>query len=328
MSKSDRAPRVSVIIPARDAADHIAAAVNSALDQPEVDEVVVAAGDPDTRWAVSAIDDPRVRAVPNPQGTTPAALNRALRESGGSIVVRCDAHSVLPPGYVARALATMEQTGAVNVGGRQAPRGDTLFGKAVALAMVSPIGAGDARHRIGGAAGPVDTVYLGTFRREAIEAVGGFDESLERNQDYELNWRLRQRGGRVWFDPALEVTYRPRATPRRLWRQYFEYGYWKRVMLARHPESLRWRQLAAPALVAGLAASPLLGLIRPWATALIPGGYLAVTVGAAIVDLIRSRQPAALIEPLALWVMHLAWGTGFIAAQLGGRRPGPVPPTS
>ncbi|MEY3680933.1 MAG: Poly-beta,6-N-acetyl-D-glucosamine synthase, partial [Actinomycetota bacterium] len=172
--------------------------------------------------------EPRLRTVANPTGRTPAGLNAAIRATSGDIVVRVDGHAVLPPGYITRAVSTLQRTGAVNVGGVQLAEGTTPFEKAVALAMSSPFGMGGAKFHSGGAEGPVDTVYLGVFRRAAIEAVGLFDETLARNQDYELNIRLRKSGGTVWFDPALHVTYRPRPTLRALARQYAEYGAWKR----------------------------------------------------------------------------------------------------
>jgi succinoglycan biosynthesis protein ExoA len=313
-------PRVSVIIPARGAAGSVAGAIESALAQGPVTEVIVAAADFATRRAAAAVDDPRVRIVDNHDGSTPIGLNLALAAGDGDVVVRCDAHSRLPDGYVDRALDVLERTGAVNVGGRQVPRGVTGFERAVAAAMTSRLGAGDARYRIGGEAGPVDTVYLGVFRRGALEAVGGFDETLERNQDYELNWRLRRADGVVWFDPAMTVDYRPRGSVGDLWRQYFGYGLWKWVVLRRHPESLRWRQLAAPALVAGLAASALISPMNWRAGAALPGVYLLATGGAGLVDAFRLRDVAAVREPVALWTMHLAWGLGFIAGLLSGKR--------
>lgn len=314
------ATRVSVVVPARGATRTVARAIRSALRQPEVDEVVVAAGDVETRRAAEEVDDARVKIVDNPDGATPTALNLAIGHSSGDVIVRCDAHATLPPGYVARALATLERTGAANVGGRQVAKGQTTFERAVAMAMRSPVGAGDARYRIGGREGAADTVYLGAFRREALEEVGGYDETLERNQDYELNWRLRRQGRLVWFDPALAVEYRPRSSPFRLWRQYFEYGYWKVVVLRRHPGSLRARQMAAPLLVAGLTGSLLLAPVAPrWASA-VPGVYLATTLGAAAWDGVRTGDPAAALETPVLWIMHVAWGTGFIAGLLSGRR--------
>jgi succinoglycan biosynthesis protein ExoA len=318
---SDRLPSVSVVIPARSAAQAVAGAVASALDQdyPALTEVVVAAADEPTADAARSLEDPRVKVVANPNGSTPAALNIALAASSGQVVVRCDAHAVLPPGYVTRAVETLKSTGATNVGGRQVPRGKTMFERAVGLAMVSPVGAGDARYRLGGAAGPVDTVYLGVFRRSAVEEVGGFDETLERNQDYELNWRLRQAGGVIWFDPRLAVDYRPRGSVGDLWLQYFEYGRWKRAVIRRHPESWRWRQSAAPALVVGLGASAFLAAAGSRLAGVIPAAYLATTLGAAGRHLATAQLPEAILEPVALWTMHLAWGIGFIVGPPGGR---------
>src|SRR5690606_32426015 len=119
---------------------------------------------------------------------------------------------------------------------------------------------------------------------------------------------------------SLAVEYRPRGTPKALWRQYFDYGYWKRIVLRRHPDSLRWRQLAAPSLVAGLGLSAVLSLFDWRRGIALPAVYVAATAGAGVVDLVRRRDPAALVEPAALWVMHLAWGSGFIAGLLSGGR--------
>ena len=316
------APSVSVIIPARDAADSIGSTLSSVLNQdyPAVGDIVVAAADEPTARAAESSGDVRVRVVANPDGTTPSALNRALAAGSGEIVVRCDAHARLPSGYVSRAVATLVATGAANVGGRQVPVGLTPFERAVGMAMVSPIGAGDARYRLGGRPGPVDTVYLGVFKRSAVEKVGLFDESLERNQDYELNWRLRQAGGVVWFDPALAVEYRPRGSVADLASQYFQYGRWKREVIRRHQGSWRWRQLAAPALVAGLALSAFAAVAGSRLAYVVPAAYLATTIGASIWDLIRTGQAVAVMEPVALWTMHLAWGWGFIVGP-PDRRP-------
>ncbi len=155
--------------------------------------------------------------------------------------------------------------------------------------MTTWLGAADARYRIGGYEGPADTVFLGVFRREALEAAGGFDETLRRNEDYALNWRLREQGRTVWLDPRLKVAYQPRGSLGALARQYFANGWWKRIMLGRHPRSLRWRQCAAPVLALGLAGSAGLaaaGLVG--AGAVLPAAYLlALVAGAAMVGLRR-----------------------------------------
>jgi len=311
----DGPPRVAVVLPVRDGAATLAAAVASVLAQeaPGPMEVCIAVGpsDDDTRSVADglAAGDRRVTVVDNPDGSTPAGLNAAIRATSAPVVVRVDGHAVLPPGYVARAVETLGRTGAVNVGGVQDPVGSTPMESAVGRAMASAFGAGDARYRRGGDEGPVDTVYLGVFRRDALEAVGLFDETLVRNQDYELNWRLREAGGTVWFDPALRVAYRPRGTVASLARQYAGYGRWKRRVLGRHPRSLRVRQVAAPAATVGVVAGL---VVAPWwpVALLVPAGYLAAV---AVASVLVGRGPAEVVRLLAVFpAMHLSWGFGFL----------------
>ena len=306
---------VAVVLPVRDEATTLADAVQSVLHQevPAGLEVCLAVGPSadDTRSVAENLAgaDPRIAVVDNPVGVTPAGLNAAIRATTAPIVVRVDGHAELPEGYLARPVATLERTGAVNVGGIQDPRGTTAFEMAVGRAMASRFGAGDARFHYGGREGPVDTVYLGVFRRDAIEAVGLFDESLVRNQDYELNYRLRRAGGMVWFDPELRVGYRPRGSVRALARQFGEYGRWKRVVLRMHPRSLRWRHLVAPATTVAVVVGLLVGIC--WPLALVaPVGYAAtVVVGSAVVG----RGPATAARLMLVYpTMHLSWGVGFL----------------
>ncbi len=330
-------PAVSVILPVRDAEATLSAALESVLSQDYGGELEVIVADGSKTSATRDLvrrHFPEVRIVDNPAGEIASGLNRALGAARYLIVARCDAGAVLPARYLARAVDTLQRTGAANVGGRVNPVGTTFFGRAVALATSSPLGAGDARYRIGGAEGPVDTVFPGVFRREALDAAGGFDETLGRNEDYELNWRLRERGGTVWFDPALVVDYRSRASPGALTRQYFDYGRWKRVMLARNPRSLRLRQLAPPLLLAALVISAAMaatgaaivagcltgvaalqtGSVLMVLAAAVPAGYgLLLLAGAAAVGLAR-RRPEAVLVPVAAVVIHLAWAAGFFAS--------------
>ena len=316
-------PGVSVLIPARDEAAALPAALASvvAQDHPYPVEVIVAdgSGGPATaRAARSAL--PGVRVVPNPGRTAAAGLNRALRAARHGIVARCDARCELPPDYLRRAVAALERTGAANVGGHLEIAGRTPFERAVSLAMGSRLGSGGARYRAGGPAGPVDTVPLGVFRREALEAVGGFDEGLARNEDYELNWRLREAGGTVWFEPGLRVVYRPRGDAGTLARQYFDYGRWKPVVLRRHPRSLRARHLAAPALVLGLGASAVCaaaGFAAGASAAIavaapLPAAWLCALLGVSGWRAARDRKAEALAMAGPLAIMHLAWGAGFL----------------
>ena len=308
-------PDVSVVLPVRDGAATLASAVASVLAQEfagslEVCIAVAPSADGTRELADGlAAADPRVSVVDNPAGATPAGLNAAIRATTAPVVVRVDGHAELPAGYMARAVETLERTGAVNVGGIQDPRGTTAFEVAVGRAMASRFGAGDARFHYGGPEGAVDTVYLGVFRRDAIEAVGLFDESLIRNQDYELNHRLRRAGGTIWFDPELRVGYRPRGSIRTLARQFGQYGRWKRIVLGMHPRSLRWRHLVAPATTLAVTTGLLAGIWWP-PVLVLPLGYgAAVALGSVAVG----RTPGTVLRLLVVYpTMHLSWGVGFL----------------
>lgn len=319
---TEEAPPVSVVIPVRNEAGYIAAAIDSALrqDYPGNLEVVVADGmsSDGTRELLEQIsaDNPAVSWIDNPTGRTPNGLNIAIEMSRGDVVVRCDGHAELPSDYVSTAVATLQRTRAVNVGGIQDAVGIQPMQRAIAYAMSSRIGVGDAKFHYGGDGGETDTVYLGVFRRNALIEAGMFNENLLRNQDYELNIRLRANGGKIWFEPRLRVLYRPRTGLCDLWKQYFEYGTWKRRVVRMHPESTRLRQLIPPLFVLGLTASGVLALtpLRPIALVL-PGTYLALLAGATLVQLMKTRDAAAFLFPAAVGTMHISWGLGFLTSS-------------
>jgi succinoglycan biosynthesis protein ExoA len=307
-------PSVSVVMPVLNEERHLEHAVRAIFtqDYPGPMEACLALGPStdatnDVATRLQA-DEPRLRTVDNPTGKTPAALNAAIRATSHEVVVRVDGHSVLSPGYITRAVETMRRTGAANVGGVQKTVGTTPFEEAVAAAMASPFSMGGARFHTGGEEGPVDTVYLGVFERTAIESVGLFDESLIRNQDYELNIRLGEAGYIVWFDPQLEVEYRPRPSLRALARQYAEYGTWKRHVLRLHPKSLKVRQAVPPLTLLALIASL---VAAPWAplTLLIPALYAGTIVLASL-----ATSPTHALRLVAIFpTIHMSWAWGFLA---------------
>jgi glycosyltransferase involved in cell wall biosynthesis len=338
MSSSDDLPLVSVVIPARQCAAEVPGCLDAvgAQTYPGPIEVIVATAPSTDGTEAVAQDRARtgesgvrsaqpIRVIQNPAGTASSGLNLAIGAATGEIIVRVDAQARLPADYVERAVATLRRTGAANVGGVQRPVGQGDLSRIIAAAMSSSFGGGPAAFRQGSDEGPVDTVYLGVFDAAALASVGGFDESLERNQDYELNWRLRDQGHLVWLDPTLVVDYQPRSTWAGLARQYFEYGVWKRVVISRHLRSMRPRQLAAPALAVGLGLSVLELARGRRRGGIVPTVYLAACTLAAA--RLRSSLPALgdrLRAVAAFAVMHLSWGAGFL---IGRRRDGPMPPT-
>ena len=324
---SDAVPRpgVSIVVPVLNEERHLADAVAQLLAQ-RYDgplEVVLALGpstDATDEIAASlAAADDRVHLVSNPTGRTPVGLNAAVAAARHDIVVRVDGHALVPDDYVAVAVETLLRTGADNVGGIMAAEGETPFEQAVACAMTSKLGVGAASFHVGGEEGPAPTVYLGAFRRDALERVGGYDETMARAQDWEMNYRIRQTGGLVWFTPRMRVTYRPRPTVATLARQYFDYGRWRREVVRRHPDTLTVRYLAAPVAVAGVTVGTAAGLVSAaggpaWLRAgwLAPAGYAALVaagglaVGRGLPGAVRARVP------LAMATMHGAWGVGFL----------------
>lgn len=313
-------PPVSVIMPLLNEERSLAESVAAVLEQdyPGGLEVVLAVGpSQDGTEQVAqrlAADDPRVRVVANPSGRTPDALNAAIDAATHDIIVRVDGHGFLSAGYIATAVRLLEETGAANVGGVMLAEGDNDFERAVACAMRSPIGVGGSRFHTGGAAGPTDTVYLGVFRREWLTRVGGYDSRFTRTQDWELNWRIRQAGGVVWFTPDMTVRYRPRGSLRALARQYRDYGRWRRVVATTHEGTLNPRYLAPPVALVAVTAGAVGGLVwRPlWA---VPAAYLAgVSVGG--VAAARGESPAVAARmPAVLATMHGAWGYGFLTSR-------------
>lgn len=323
-------PAVSVVMPVLNEQRHLTDAVRRILtqDYPGELELVLAVGPSKDRTEEIcgrlAAEDPRIVVVPNPTGRTPQGLNIAIKASQYSIIVRVDGHSLLPDDYVRAAVETMEETGADNVGGIMAAEGVTPFEQAVARAMTSKLGVGNARFHTGGEAGEVETVYLGTFRRSALERVGGYDETFVRAQDWEMNHRIRQSGGRIFFTPRMRVTYRPRPNLRALAKQYFHTGRWRRVVGREHQGTLNPRYLAPPVAVVAMAAGAVAGAFGFWPGWILPGGYAAAMVAGAAVEGRGLRLAAWARLPLVFATMHISWGVGFLTSPPGLGQPSPA----
>jgi glycosyltransferase involved in cell wall biosynthesis len=310
-------PSISVILPVLNEETHLEEAVHSILSQDYQGklEVILAVGPSRDRTLEIAQSisrrDSRVVLVDNPSGRTAAGLNIALNKSQSPVVVRVDGHAHIPNDYLTLIVEILNKTGAVNVGGVMAAVGTTAFERAVAGAMRSPFGVGASRFHTGGEAGIVDTVYLGAFRREALVAIGGFDERFTRAQDWELNFRLRENGGVVYFDPRLHVTYRPRSTVKALAKQYFEYGRWRRVVSRRHSGTINYRYLAPPFALVGFTLSLIAGFLLP--ILFIPAAIYLLFVLAASVRIASSIREYFLLLTV-IPTMHFAWGAGFISS--------------
>ena len=318
LSPGSHLPAVSVVLPVLNEELHLANAVKSILTQDYAGEleIILALGpskDKTDEIAQSlAKSDSRITLVSNPSGKTAAGLNLAINKSSNPVIVRVDAHSELQRDYISLAIDVMKTSGAVNVGGIMGAQGVSLFEKSVAAAMRSPLGVGASRFHTGGQAGYVDTVYLGVFMRSAVIAVGGFDERFIRAQDWELNYRLRQAGGKIFFDPRLHVTYRPRSTVKALAKQYFEYGRWRRVVSRRHQGTINYRYLAPPFSLIATVLSILLAVSINLIFVIPAAIYGAFIIIASVIT--GKGMSEKLLLPIVLFTMQMSWGLGFLTS--------------
>lgn len=327
MTEPASMPEVSIIVPCYNEENTIRLlldAVNTQTYAHSELEVVIADGG-STDGTVRQIEafqkehpDLPVRVVPNPKRVIPSALNVAIAAAQGEIIVRLDAHSVPQPDYVERCVRALEDGKGDNVGGVWdiRPGGTGWQARSISAVASHPLGVGDALYRFTTQASEVDTVPFGSFRRALVERIGGFDESLLTNEDYEFNTRVRQSGGKVWLDPNIRSVYFARPNFAALARQYWRYGYWKLRMLKRYPDTVRWRQALPPLFVLSLIG---LVLLAPWwklariLLLLEAGIYLLILLMAGVQAAVKRRDSAFIAGiPMGIATMHLSWGSGFL----------------
>lgn len=310
------APAVTVIVPARNERTTIDACLDSILAQEGVDLEVVIVDNDSTDGTGELLDaraanDPRVRVVHNPTPSIPASLNMAVAAARGEWLVRVDAHSTIPPGYVAHAVARLAEGRWAGVGGRKIAVGRSPVGRAVAAVLNSPLAVGGSVYHYGTEETVVDHVPFGAYRTSTVRELGGWNESIPNNEDFEFDQRLRRRG-ELLFDPRLEIAWNSRETIGQLLAQYRRYGRGKPEVALRHPGSVKVRHLAPPALVVWLSGAALLALRRPTLAAAAVAPY-AAAVAVATATISRSAGPGTSRRaiPAALVVMQVGWGLGF-----------------
>ena len=311
-------PLLSVVIPMRNEGKSITHCLDSVLAQDypaERLEVIVVDGEStDDSLAVLRGYGPRISVLCNPARIVPTAMNIGIRAARGEIIARVDAHTVLAPDYMRIGVETLQRTAADNVGGPMHSVGGGPWGDAVALAMASRFGIGAYFH-FASTDREVDTVYMGMYPRRVLEHIGLFDEELVRNQDDELNYRLRKAGGRIFLTTRMQSRYQNRQSLRTLGRQFFQYGLWKVRVLQKHPRQMSVRQFVPPLLVAAVivaAAMSIWSTAGVWLLAAVLGAYaVAVSLAGALTAGARGAAMwARLVATFA--TMHVSWGTGFL----------------
>lgn len=323
---------VSVVVPCLNEERYIGKVLENLAAQYEAEdfEIVIVDGmsEDGTRQVISEFmeDNPavQVRVVDNPARHIPTALNRGIEAARGRIIVRMDAHSVPSPNYVRRCVELLEKQEAEVCGmpWRIEPGADRLVARSIALAVAHPFGIGDARYRRSNLSASefVDTVPFGAFKKSLWKDVGGFNEELLANEDYDFYYRVRQEGGRILLDAAGYSSYYARATIGELARQYFRYGRWKAEMLKSHPQSIRLRQMVAPLFVLTLIVTGITGIF--WTPALylllLTLGAYSLLAGLFAVQLAAKGKDMRLVLllPAIFFTIHATWGSGFLLSCL------------
>ena len=316
-------PFVSVIIPIRNEADFIERAIRSILDNDyaaDKMEIIVVDGmsDDGTTETVAKLSqaDSRVRMLDNPKRIVPAAMNIGIKAARGDLFIRVDGHAEIPADFVTKSVECLrEHPDAWVVGGHIETVADDYTGRAIASAMRSPVGVGNSRFRLGDYEGWVDTLAFGTHHKWIVEKIGYFDEELVRNQDDEFNLRITLAGGKIWMSRSIQSTYFSRGSLRKLWRQYFQYGFWRIRTLQKHKRPAAFRQLVPLLLVLSMLLLVLAGLLWRglWILLAVEAGLYLLGLAAGALDVgRRSGWRFAPIAPLVLVILHFAYGLGSL----------------
>jgi succinoglycan biosynthesis protein ExoA len=318
---------VSIIIPCYNEELTISQLLEAIYSQtyPVIDMEVIIADGLSTDRTIERIRDfklghPNLKiiVIENTRRVIPSGLNRAIEAASGKYILRLDAHSIPHKDYIQKCVAGLEAGLGDNIGGiwQIKPGASTWIARAIAIAAAHPLGAGDARYRIGGVAQEVDTVPFGAYRREVLDKIGLFDESLLSNEDYELNVRLRRSGGKIWMDPTILSIYYSRPNLRDLSKQYWRYGFWKAQMLRKHPTTLRWRQLLPPLFILTLVAVAVFSIWLNPARWLLSAIVILYTIILCVIGLqisLKNKDISLAIGlPFAIATIHLSWGTAFL----------------
>ncbi|TEU13116.1 MAG: glycosyltransferase [Anaerolineales bacterium] len=314
---------VTVIVPMYNEERYILDCLNAILSQDyqgSMEVLVIDGGSTDASRQIvhRVMSESRIpiRLLCNPKRIVPTSLNMGIRAAQGDIVVRVDAHSVIEKDYVRKCVEYLQSSGADNVGGLMRPiHNQTRIGQSIALAMSCPFGVGTGKFHYSEREEFVDTVYLGAYRKSTLLALGGYDETFLRNQDYELNYRIRRAGGKILLTPAIKSQYYTRSSLRKLWSQYLQYGFWKVQMLRKHPRSVRGRQLVPPVFVLILLFNGALSAISSlaaWVFVLVVASYLSLSLAFSFSIAARKGWRYLPILPVIFACLHLSWGLGFL----------------
>lgn len=319
-------PSISIILPIRNEANFISNTLDSIIDQDyplDSLEIIIANGKSNDGTGEILLNYQNkyqnIKLVDNPERIVPTGFNRALNEAKGDIIIRVDGHTIIAADYIYNCVKLLDKKGTWNVGGQMKAKGAGFFDKIVSVATSSRFGIGNAQFHYSDKSNWVDTVYMGAWKREVFIKIGGFDEELVRNQDDEFNFRLIQNGGKIWFDPSINSVYYPRNNLKKLFKQYFQYGFYKVRVMQKRRSFVSWRHLVPGAFVFAILISILTSPISHLSFYLIFGSYLTANFIATLIESVKSFNPSApksitsfTLLPIIYFTLHFSYGFGFL----------------
>lgn len=319
---SESQPLVSVLLPVRNEALYIKQCLQAVFDQTyPIDKIEILIADgmstDSTRELILKLmqHDNRIKIFDNFGKIVPIGLNILIPEAKGDVIIRVDGHTRIAPDYVNQCVLALSVSGADNVGGRMIAMGSNPFGEAVAVATSIPFGIGGGRFHHSEKMEWVDTVYMGAWYKDLFRKIGLFDEELVRDQDDEFNYRLRALGGKILLSPLIKSVYSVRSKPRTLWKQYFQYGFWKVRVLQKHPRQMSLRQFIPPLFVLSIWLAFLLTLFLSWGWLFLVGllgAYLLANLSASYLAAKGKNFRTFCLLPPTFTIIHISYGLGFL----------------
>ena len=311
-------PLVTVLIPVRNEQSFISSCLDSVLsthyDKEKLEIFVIDGQSEDQTLKIVQeyiLQHPQIKILNNPDRIQAAAMNIGIKQAHGDIIIRMDAHTLYDPEYISECVRLLTTRDTANVGGVQRAIGTDYVSKAIALAASSVFGAGNAQYRYAEQEQYVDTVYLGAWKKETLEEVGGYRNNWAINEDYELNIRIRKKGGKILLSPAIKCQYFVRGSLSKLLKQYFKYGLWKTRTFMVHPQSLKIRQIIPPVFIAGVILSLALLVWGSYFGLILPVIYLCANLFFSFKISCKSTLLNILILPFIFIIIHFSWGIGF-----------------
>lgn len=322
-------PFVSVIIPCRNEGERIGRCLDSLLGQDYPQDrievhIVDGMSEDGTRERIEryALQYKFLRLIDNPGKIVPTGLNIGIKKARGEIIIRMDAHNYYASNYISKCVESMQSYNVENVGGiwHILPAKETIFARSIAMALSHPFGAGNAYYRIGSQEPKfVDTVPFGCYKREVFDRIGLFDEDLIRNQDDEFNLRLIRNGGKILLVPEIVSYYYARDSLSKLWKMYWQYGYFKPLVARKVGAVMTWRQLVPALFVLGLVSAGIFSVLAPsyfWLFLLVFSSYSIVNIGVSFAIALKKGLKYMPPLPIVFFTIHFSYGIGYLKGIL------------